>query len=151
MTLLIYSKNPLQRRDGSLTLGFTLVELLIVMSIMGLILSLVGPLALNMIDKAQAQSEFISFKNNLKKISYISFASATEHSVTLDVQTISILKADESIQQSQFKYLQFPSQKITFNSRGYPFPESINVSFNNKIETINVFKLVEGVDEKHNQ
>lgn len=152
MTALTYFKHLRQRNNcGPLKSGFTLVELLIVMSIMGLILSLVGPLALRVVDKAQAQSEFISFKNSLKKISYIAFASATEHSVVVDMQKISILKADETIQQSQFKYLQFSPQKITFNSRGYPFPESINVKIINKTEKINVFKLVEGVDEKHSQ
>jgi prepilin-type N-terminal cleavage/methylation domain-containing protein len=151
MSVLAYPLNRLFRRNKQLRSGFTLVELLIVMSIMGLVLSLVGPLTLKMIDRAQAQSEFISFKNSLKKLSYISFASATEHSVVLDMQRMTILKASESNQESLFKYLQFSPQKITFNSRGYPFPESIDVTVINKVEKINVFRLIEGADEKNIQ
>ncbi|MGI2000027.1 type II secretion system protein [Shewanella frigidimarina] len=128
--------------------GFTLIELIVVMLIMSIVLSLVGPLTLRMLDRAESQSEFISFKNSIKKVSYIAFASATEHSFKLDKNSLLVYKANIQIQQTQFEYLNFDPQVITFNSRGYPDPETLTIHRQNKSEQINLFKLVEGVDAR---
>lgn len=118
------------------------------MSIMTIVLSLVGPLTLRMLDRAQAQSELISLKNSVKKVSYIAFASATKHSFRLEQDQVSIYKSDTFQKRAQFDYLTFPSQTITFNSRGYPNPEILNVRLLNRSEKINLFQLIEGVDAK---
>lgn len=137
--------------EKQLSQGFTLIELIIVMSIMTIVLSLVGPLTLKMIDKAQAQSELISLKNSIKKVSYIAFASATQHSFKLERKDISVFKSGTKQKQTRFDYLDFPSQVITFNSRGYPSPETLEVRLLNQNERINLFKLIEGVDAKITQ
>lgn len=138
----------MRRRQRQFTRGFTLIELIIVMSIMTIVLSLVGPLTLRMLDRAQAQSELISLKNSVKKVSYIAFASATQHSFELEQNQISIYKSGLFKKRAEFDYLTFPSQTITFNSRGYPSPETLDVKLLNRNEKINLFQLIEGVDAK---
>ncbi len=133
------------------TSGFTLIELIVVMSIMSIVLSLVGPLTLRMLDRAQAQSELITFKNSIKKVSYIAFASATQHSFDLKQHELVVYKAGEELQQTQFDYLSFEPQTVTFNSRGYPSPEELTIHLLNKSEQVNLFKLVEGVDARITQ
>lgn len=127
--------------------GFTLVELLIVMAIMSLILSIVGPLTVKIVDKTQAQSEFISLKNAVNKVSYKAFASATPYVLTFDNRTLNLESKNSTPSIHRFEYISFPQQVITFNSRGYPSPESLNVSMQGRDETINLFKLIEGVNE----
>jgi prepilin-type N-terminal cleavage/methylation domain-containing protein len=128
--------------------GFTLVEMLIAISIMGLILSLVGPLTLKVIDRAQAQSELISFKNNLKKVSYVAFVSSTEHTFVFEDNNAIIFKADKKYAKISFKHLLFTPQELTFNSRGYPSPEILEFNSANKTVSLNVFRLIEGANEK---
>lgn len=92
-----------QIKSASNTNGFTLIELIVVMLIMSIVLSLVGPLTLRMLDRAESQSEFISFKNSIKKVSYMAFASATEYSFQLDKNSLLVYKANVQIQQTQFE------------------------------------------------
>jgi prepilin-type N-terminal cleavage/methylation domain-containing protein len=133
---------------GRLKSGFTLIELIVVMSIMSIVLSMVGPLTLRMLDRAQAQSELISFKNSVKKVSYIAFASGTEYSFELKNHQLIVYRADDELQQTEFDHLNFEPQIITFNSRGYPSPEELSIKLLNKNEQVNLFKLVEGVDAR---
>jgi prepilin-type N-terminal cleavage/methylation domain-containing protein len=128
--------------------GFTLIELITVISIMAIVLSLVGPLTIKFIDKAQAQTEFITLKNNLKRISFLSFASATPHTLKFINNNVIVSKKSMPDKVLSFNYLNFNEQQLYFNSRGYTEPETLQVNFLNKNETINVFKLVEGVDAK---
>ena len=56
-------------------LGFSLIELLVVISILAGLLVLVGGLTVNSVEKAQAQTELVGFSNMIKKISFRAFAS----------------------------------------------------------------------------
>jgi prepilin-type N-terminal cleavage/methylation domain-containing protein len=146
-----YAKNNFQNTLKSsfryLSGGFTLVELLIVMAIMSLILSIVGPLTVKMVDKAQAQSELITLKNAIHKLSYKAFASATPYTLTLNSKILRLESERSTPSIHRFEYLSFSDQVITFNSRGYPSPETLNVFLQGRNDTINLFKLIEGVDE----
>lgn len=121
------------------------------MSIMAIVLSLVGPLTIRMIDRAQAQSELISFKNTLQRMSYLSFARATEHSLIFENQQVTLKKADKVINQSTFDYLSLGDQSLTFNSRGYPSPEILTIELPSRSVQVNIFRLVEGVDAQVSQ
>ena len=48
--------------------GFTLIELMVVMAIVALLLTMVGPLAISAVDKANAKQEMLTMKNWLKKV-----------------------------------------------------------------------------------
>jgi len=145
-----YKKNLINFEGSKLNNGFTLIELITVMSIMVIILSLVGPLTIKFIDKAQAQSEFITLKNSLKKVSYLSFASATPQMLTFENKQLIISKPNTENKKFTFKFLTFSPQKISFNSRGYTSPEVLTLSFLNDKQDINLFKLIEGEDAKIN-
>jgi type II secretory pathway pseudopilin PulG len=126
--------------------GITLIELMIVISLMMVVVALVGPLTFKMVDKAKAQSEFIELENTLKRISFQSFASATPYQVQFEQQRVVVLKNHQKISQSHFDYLVFTPQQIEFNSRGYPFPEQLTIDLRFKHTQLNLFKLVEGTD-----
>jgi prepilin-type N-terminal cleavage/methylation domain-containing protein len=66
--------------------GFTLIELMIVMAIVSLLLGLVGPLAINNLEKANAKQELLTIKNWLTKISYRAFHTGKEHILKLSVK-----------------------------------------------------------------
>tara|TARA_R110000737_G_scaffold34013_2_gene52291 strand:+ start:10741 stop:11172 length:432 start_codon:yes stop_codon:yes gene_type:complete len=132
----------------ALSRGFTMIELLTVITIMSLLITLVGPTSINFLAKAQAQAEFIQLKNDLKKISYLSFVSATVHQIDFNQNQGSVIKNQKKTTTLRYEHISFAQQQVRFNSRGYPSPEILMVNFANKSKEINLFKLVEGVDAK---
>lgn len=128
--------------------GFTLIELLIVISLIMLAISLVGPSTVKMVDKANAQAEYIHLQNQIKKISNGAFSSSAEYRFEFSNYKISLYKNNVKIQDSSFEYLSFDSQTIEINSRGYPSPENLIVDLPNRREELNLFRLVEGTSGK---
>jgi len=128
--------------------GITLIELMIVISLMMLIISLVGPLTLKMIDKAQAQTEYIRLQNKLKQLSYNAFTNAAEYELLFQGSHVKVLKNNKFLLESDYSYLTFNKQSISLNSRGYPYPEKLIVNLPNKQKQINIFRLIEGTDGK---
>ena len=126
--------------------GFTLIELIVVISIMAIALSLVGPLTIDFIAKAQAQSEFVSLKNSLKKISFKAFSTAAEHELVFNDNVLSVFSQEQLIESKTFEHLNFSEQTVRFNGRGYPFPEVLTLDKRKQQETINLFRLVEGTE-----
>jgi prepilin-type N-terminal cleavage/methylation domain-containing protein len=100
--------------------GFTLVELLVVMTIVGLLLSMVGPLAISSLEKAQAKQELLSIKHWLSKLSARSYYSATEHYLVFNGHGVNLflMNKNEPIIKQKFKYLFFQPQQLFFNSKG---------------------------------
>ena len=144
----LVSKTPLTRSSVN---GFTLIELITVISIMAIVLALVGPLTVNFVEKAQAQTEYIQLKNSLKKLSFTSFASSTTYGITFEGSSVIVNKADKFVSKKTFDYLSYTKQKVLFNANGYPEPEMLTVKKRNKTEKINIFKLVEGSDAQVKQ
>jgi len=128
--------------------GFTLIELLIVISVMMVAISLVGPTTLKMVDKAKAQTEFINLQNQIKKISYNAFASASEYKIEFKGSQVKVYKNSLKLLAASFEYLSFNEQSIELNSRGYPYPEKLVVDFPARKETLNLFRLIEGTSGK---
>lgn len=102
------------------TRGFTLVELLVVITITMLGLSLVGSIGTNMVDKARAQTEFIQFQNTLKKASQTAFLNATPVRIDIFSKEIQIQQADLGSQTITYQYLEFLNSDafIIFNENG---------------------------------
>lgn len=132
----------------ALSRGFTMIELLTVITIMSLLITLVGPTSIKFLAKAQAQAEFIQLKNDLKKISYLSFVSATVQQIGFDQNQGIVTKNQQKNATLSYEHISFSPQQVRFNSRGYPSPEILVVNFASKSKEINLFKLVEGVDAK---
>jgi len=54
--------------------GFTLVELLVVLAILGFIVALVGPLTVDRLDKARAQEEWLVLNRTVRGLTFRAFA-----------------------------------------------------------------------------
>ncbi|MFT5755304.1 MAG: prepilin-type N-terminal cleavage/methylation domain-containing protein [Alteromonadaceae bacterium] len=77
--------------------GFTLIELMIVMSIVALLMSLVGPLTIKSYEKVKAKEEVSTLKNWIKGNSYRSFATAKQGIMALSQNTITFRFADDDV------------------------------------------------------
>jgi prepilin-type N-terminal cleavage/methylation domain-containing protein len=53
--------------------GFTLVEILVVMVLLGTLLALVAPLAVNQLDRARAQSEWLALQRQVSRLTFEAF------------------------------------------------------------------------------
>jgi prepilin-type N-terminal cleavage/methylation domain-containing protein len=111
--------------------GFTLVELLIVMAIVGTLLSLVGPLAIDALSKAQARAELLSLKTWLRYQGQKAFITGQEIQLSFNGKAVtrnnSVLNV--KAESKQFEYLFFQPQLIIFNSHGISSNLAISATF----------------------
>ena len=126
--------------------GVTLIELLVVITIMMTMISLVAPLAINTVDKAEAQSEFLSFCGVLRQASVRAFANGSGIEVTLhdsnlvaniSVQQLGTIQQENSkesnvIIKRTYKHLNFPYSEIIFNRNGMPNLTTITINQRNQ-------------------
>lgn len=124
--------------------GFTLIELMIVMSIVALLMSMVGPLAINSLEKAQAKQEMLSFKNWLKKISARSFNTGQHHRVEIEGNRVSVyLDGDEQpIQSNTFQTLFMKPQTLHYNNKGFVDLDSLSVTYRGELLTIELWRWI---------
>ncbi|QLE86114.1 type II secretion system protein [Shewanella sp. Scap07] len=104
------------------TNGFTLIELIVVLVIMGTLLSLVGPLAVRNVDKMNVRTEEMQFKNWLDKVSYTAFNRGQPLLVSLEgrIASANIVGEKEVIvDEIQFASLFFQPQMIALNKNGF--------------------------------
>lgn len=130
----------------SKTQGFTLLELLIVISILGLVVTLVSPLAAERVDKANAKSEFLAFKGTLKLQSLRAFTRGVSTKIVLHNHYFKSVDSDGEVRSETFKYIQFPRQELVINTNGYPSVSSIAVSVHSVARTIEFHEIV-GADK----
>jgi len=111
-------------------LGFTLVEMLIVMTIVGSLLSLVGPLAIDSLYKAQARSEILGMKNWLKYQSQRAFISGNNIHIQLKGKQAELVLSSlpNSPEVKQFEYLFFQPQDIHFSQHGVSRTRQVTAS-----------------------
>lgn len=121
--------------------GITLIELLIVISIMMTVLSLVTPLTARIIDKTKAQSEYLQLCNRIKSISSEAFALSTPIRVTFSAKQVDVVREDTS-ETITFKYLSFDKQQLVFNSYGFPDASVVTVTQQHRIRQIDIMNLI---------
>ncbi len=107
--------------------GFTLIELIIVMSIVVLLTTMVGPLAIRNLEKAQAKSELLSLKNWIDKISYRAYISSQKLDLIFRGKQVVLQSHDNTqiIKNQQFEFLFFQPQTLSFNRKGFVSPDNI--------------------------
>jgi len=119
--------------------GFTLIELMIVMLISTLLLSLVGPFAINQLDKFRVAGEIRKLELNLKAIGNIAFLTHTSFKVTFNEQKVDVYKYTNGegkylLKRSvYFDDLIFESQELVFNRRGFSATEQIVLKNSSKM------------------
>ena len=106
----------------NLDAGFTLIELLIVMAISSLLLSIVGPLTLESIEKAGAKQERIELRRIMNELKVEAFVKNCP--VQINFKGLNVTKLDkcytsdyeESVK--KFEYLSFNTQTVSIHKNG---------------------------------
>lgn len=103
------------------TKGFTLIELMVVMVIMSLLISVVGPLSVRSLDKAEAKQEMLGLKNLLVKVSERSFYHNKKHILHFNGKSLKLFSADsdEALLTKSFTSLFFFPVTIEYNQNGF--------------------------------
>jgi len=137
--------------------GVTLIELLVVITIMMTMMSLVAPLAINTVDKAEAQTEYLSFCGLLRSMSVQAFANGSGIQIELTNNNLSAYivphslnsKIQDSPQENRiiiersYEYLNFSDTELKFNKNGMPNFFTINLTQRNKIRELDLIALLE--------
>jgi prepilin-type N-terminal cleavage/methylation domain-containing protein len=132
--------------------GVTLIELLIVMVLVGLLLSLVGPFTFNLIDSASARNEKMQLIRWVKSESFSSFSQENNRRFKLEGQRIYQQPSKANITNwstlKQFEYLFFEPQILEFNKQGYPRPDVIDYRIQGVEEQLDLAKLFGSQNEE---
>ncbi|MFT7008492.1 MAG: prepilin-type N-terminal cleavage/methylation domain-containing protein [Colwellia sp.] len=142
--------------------GFTLIELMVVMAIVALLMSLVGPLTIQRYEKTRGIEESLSFKNWLVANSYRAFAtgknavfslSGNKVTFTYSINNTDLQNLAEGVVAGQiiyepqlnpiissreFSYLFFQPQTIHVNAYGIISDKSISMTIAGKIKTMHI-------------
>lgn len=126
--------------------GFTLIELMIVMAIVALLMSFVGPMAMNSLERAEAKSELLELKQVLLKSSQKAFSSGKRLTVKLNGKLLEIVNSDSPkvLKSSSFDYLFFQPTEVTFNNRGLTESKLVKGLYRNRELQIDVYSLITG-------
>ncbi len=123
--------------------GFTLIELMVVMSIVALLMTMVGPLAINAVDKANAKQEMLTMKNWLRKISYRAFTTGNSYQLKLAGKKAELfLTLNNNIREDErpnsalithnFETLFFQPQILTYSAKGFVSPTFVEGTYRDK-------------------
>ena len=127
--------------------GFTLVELLVVIIILGLSLSMIGPLAVNQFDKFKARDERISITRELARASDHAFAMGEPIFASGDKNSLVIKRADGSKEVINFKALSMDHLSIAFDRYGTPSECSVSLNDQNgRLFTVEICKIMKNED-----
>ena len=108
--------------------GFTLVELLVVLAILGLVVALVGPLTADRLDKARAQEEWLVLERTLSGLSFRAFAEGRPVELQAEGGRLAWRVAGADKRVLSLEHLFFdPAQTVTINSNGIAAPAQLTV------------------------
>lgn len=120
------------------------MELMIVLLLMGIMMSLVGPMVVNVVHKAEAQTERLRLESLIKRASFQAFASGSGGSLTLFDNRVEGRFAKQSLRVIEFKALHFPRQLLHFSKAGFPDQRQLTVELPGKILTLNLNHIIDG-------
>ncbi|MCK5097677.1 MAG: prepilin-type N-terminal cleavage/methylation domain-containing protein [Desulfobacteraceae bacterium] len=117
--------------------GFTLIEIIVVLVLVSLIASMVGPQLFNRIEKMKVSVEKKKFESIFDTAKDTSFCRGTEIFIKLKNNTLTVLDFNkEIIQQTNFKFLKFTPFIVSFNANGFPDMEKIEYLCDQRNEII---------------
>ena len=117
--------------------GFTLIEILVVMLIVSLGASLVGPRLFGVYEKIQASVEEQKLVDLLAMVKMRAFLRQTPYSIETDRN---ILKIKDEKAGVVFSWITFPNAGVTFNGNGFPDANSITYFIRGKKKVINALQ-----------
>ena len=106
--------------------GFTLVELLVVLAILGFIVALVGPLTADRIDKARSQEEWLILDRTVHGLAFKAFADGREVELRGEGGELRWKMAGMAERSLPLKHLFFDTaQVVHINANGVAEPASL--------------------------
>ena len=106
--------------------GFTLVELLVVLAILGGIVALVGPLTADRLDKARAQEEWLVLDRTVRGLAFRAFAEGRDVELRGEGAQLSWKVTGEDERGLPLEHIFFDApQVVRINANGVAEPSSI--------------------------
>jgi len=138
--------------------AFTLIELMVVMAIVALLMSMVGPLAINTLEKAQAKQEMLTMKNWFRKISYRAFSTGQTYQLKLSGKKAELFQVDVNEKRESSKLilsknlesLFFQPQILTYSKKGFVTPMTVKGIYRNKALLVDLSQWVNGENINEN-
>lgn len=128
--------------------AFTLIELMVVMAIMTVMFSLIGPLAQNQVEKLKAADELAEFSRFLRSESALAFFSGQPRQLDLNSNQVSVFVNEQLATSKTFKQLTFVQNSIVFNANGFPSSNMVELIVRNQkqqVKTVSATtRIVEG-------
>ena len=108
--------------------GFTLIEMLIVVTIIGLLASLVAPFGARVLERARAQQEWISAQRTVDRLTVEAFLSGKEVVVRAEGDGLSWQIGSSPKIERRYEHLSFsPAQEVRINTSGFADSATIAV------------------------
>lgn len=108
--------------------GFTLVELLVVLAILGLLVALVGPLTADRLDKARAQEEWLVLERTVNGLAFRAFAEGRAVELHAEGSRLAWRVAGVEQRTLSLEHLFFdPAQTVRINGNGIATPAQLTV------------------------
>ena len=103
------------------TSGFTLVELLVVLVIMGTLVTLVGPLTVRQLENVERTGQREEFLRYLQQTQFNAINFRRPYRVELNGDRFRLFRQQQSIPiiDKSFSLLSFPNQSLTINANGF--------------------------------
>ena len=128
--------------------GMTLIELLIVITIMGFLSSLVVPDVRNQLERASAQEEFMRLQSELNTASFLAFSKGGNVTVIASGSELTISRSTSEQKRHQYSYLFFdPKQEFEYRNSGYATREKLTVTQRGRVKEIDLNKGFRGNEE----
>lgn len=121
-------------------LAFTMIELLVVLTIVSTLIGLVGPLTLNSIEKHQAKAEETQLKRLISRYSNYAFIQGSEK--TLYFEGFSVFSINKEEERYKFSYINFIPQTLQFNSSGIPQLRTLHYKIVDKQTDLAIFEII---------
>ncbi|MCV2883294.1 prepilin-type N-terminal cleavage/methylation domain-containing protein [Aestuariibacter sp. AA17] len=112
--------------------GFSLIELLVVMSIVTLLMSLVGPLVLNQVEKTRVRVEVLELNSWLAGLPKQAIMLGSPLSLSFNGKQVAVKTGTQILSEKSFSYLFFKPADITYSRKGLTPNVSLDYQVGNK-------------------
>lgn len=116
--------------------GFTLVELLVVMAIVGTLISLVGGLALDSYQKFQIKAELVTVERLFQTAANRAYLLEKDASVKVETASIQLARQNQTFFVENFSHLTFKPIAFELNSVGIYSIEKLDVKAGGRLRTL---------------
>jgi prepilin-type N-terminal cleavage/methylation domain-containing protein len=123
--------------------GFSLIELLVVITIISSLGALVGPSLFKQVNKIQVVSDEKKLLQILKQLSHKAFLSGKPITIQLKHKELGYFYSDEpsNYVQKDFTFIQFSEQTLRLNENGFIQPNSVQMVSVSDIRYLNIAEV----------